>query len=99
MTALGEDVVSILGNAKRDALIVAPFIRTRALDMLLSSYSGRNTDHGGDTLAADRSVDGRCGSGRIRCDGIERGVPVPPVRSPCQTVCRRMIGAWSVLRM
>ena len=36
MTALGEDVVAILVNAKRDALIVAPFIRTRALDMLLS---------------------------------------------------------------
>ena len=36
MTPLGEDVVSILGNARRDALIVAPFIRTKALDMLLS---------------------------------------------------------------
>ena len=36
MTALGEDVVSFLGSARRDVLIVAPFIFTRALDMLLS---------------------------------------------------------------
>ena len=36
MTALGEDVVSILENARRDALIVAPFVRTKALDTLLS---------------------------------------------------------------
>ena len=36
MTALGEEVVSILENARRDVLIVAPFVRTKALDKLLS---------------------------------------------------------------
>ena len=36
MTALGDEVVSILANARRDVLIVAPFIRTKALDSLLS---------------------------------------------------------------
>ena len=36
MTVLGEDVVSLLQNARRDVLIVAPFVRTRALNVLLS---------------------------------------------------------------
>ena len=35
MTALGEDVISILQSAKRDVLIVAPFVLAKALDALL----------------------------------------------------------------
>ena len=36
MTTLGEDVVSVLQSAKRDVLIVAPFVLAKALDSLLS---------------------------------------------------------------
>lgn len=36
MTTLGKDVVSLLENAKCNALVVAPFVRSNALDTLLS---------------------------------------------------------------
>ena len=36
MTVLGENVISVLETAGRDALIVAPFVRAKALDKLLS---------------------------------------------------------------
>ena len=36
MTALGEEVLSHLGNARHDVIIVAPFMRTTALDRLFA---------------------------------------------------------------
>ena len=36
MTVLGENVISVLETAVRDVLIVAPFVRAKALDKLLS---------------------------------------------------------------
>ena len=36
MTALGDDIISLLGAAKKKALIVAPFVRSEALSRLLN---------------------------------------------------------------